>query len=113
MLQRRLDHMIYVGLTEEHRTSATMFAKLVGAQVLAQSEALNSTFKQETTNKTEGQKYMEFLYSLTFFAEPNSSFSDSEADGLNQIEGSTNNQNDSEVPSSTHAEPARENVIVL
>nr|XP_018680681.1 PREDICTED: protein-tyrosine sulfotransferase-like isoform X4 [Musa acuminata subsp. malaccensis] len=94
--KHRLDHMLYVGLTEEHRKSATMFAKLVGAQVLSQSEALNSTFKQETSNQTE----------------PSSSFSDSEADGLNQIEGSTNNQSDSEVPSSTHVEPARENMTV-
>lgn len=52
MLQHRLDQMLYVGLTEEHRKSATMFAKLVGAQVLSQSEALNSTFKQETSNQT-------------------------------------------------------------
>ncbi|XP_065015789.1 protein-tyrosine sulfotransferase-like isoform X3 [Musa acuminata AAA Group] len=51
--KRRLNHMLYVGLTEEHKKSATMFAKLVGAQVLSQSEALNSDFKQAISNKTE------------------------------------------------------------
>ncbi|XP_031385401.1 protein-tyrosine sulfotransferase isoform X2 [Punica granatum] len=34
--QKRLDNMLYVGLTEEHRESATMFANVVGAQVISQ-----------------------------------------------------------------------------
>lgn len=51
VVQHRLDHMLYVGLTEEHKKSATMFAELVGAQVISQSKALSST-EQETTNKT-------------------------------------------------------------
>ncbi|KAG6494270.1 hypothetical protein ZIOFF_049291 [Zingiber officinale] len=49
--KHRLDHMLYVGLTEEHKKSANMFAELVGAQVISQSEAWSST-EQETTNKT-------------------------------------------------------------
>ncbi|RRT79900.1 hypothetical protein B296_00024680 [Ensete ventricosum] len=56
MLQRRLNHMLYIGLTEEHKKSATMFAKLVGAQVLSQSEALNSDFKQAISNETGDSK---------------------------------------------------------
>lgn len=63
MLQHRLDQMLYVGLTEEHRKSATMFAKLVGAQVLSQSEALNSTFKQETSNQTGTPETWFFTFS--------------------------------------------------
>nr|KAJ0220851.1 hypothetical protein LSAT_V11C200086390 [Lactuca sativa] len=34
--KRRLDDMLYVGLTEEHKESATMFANFVGAQVISQ-----------------------------------------------------------------------------
>ncbi|KAK3010797.1 hypothetical protein RJ639_011901 [Escallonia herrerae] len=35
--RKRLDDMLYVGLTENHRESATMFANVVGAQVIYQS----------------------------------------------------------------------------
>lgn len=31
--------MLYVGLTEEHKESATMFANVVGAQVISQRRA--------------------------------------------------------------------------
>ncbi|KAJ7947823.1 protein-tyrosine sulfotransferase [Quillaja saponaria] len=41
--KKRLDDMLYVGLTEEHRESATMFANVVGAQVISQLRAQNST----------------------------------------------------------------------
>ncbi|KAL2485681.1 Protein-tyrosine sulfotransferase [Abeliophyllum distichum] len=34
--KRRLDNMLYVGLTDNHRESATMFANVVGAQVISQ-----------------------------------------------------------------------------
>ena len=34
--------MLYVGLTEEHRESATMFANVVGAQVISQLRAQNT-----------------------------------------------------------------------
>ncbi|KAL6979334.1 protein-tyrosine sulfotransferase [Sarracenia purpurea var. burkii] len=37
--KKRLDDMLYVGLTEDHRESATMFANVVGAQVISQSIA--------------------------------------------------------------------------
>ncbi|KAL4555945.1 hypothetical protein LXL04_038579 [Taraxacum kok-saghyz] len=34
--RKRLDDMLYVGITEDHRESATMFGNVVGAQVIAQ-----------------------------------------------------------------------------
>ncbi|XP_042418780.1 protein-tyrosine sulfotransferase-like isoform X3 [Zingiber officinale] len=91
--KHRLDHMLYVGLTEEHKKSANLFAELVGAQVISQSEALSST-EQETTNKTE----------------PSFSSSDS-ADGLNQVEDIAGYPKKTEVPS-PHDEPGRENMTV-
>lgn len=35
--------MLYIGLTEEHRESATMFANVVGAQVMSQIKAPNTS----------------------------------------------------------------------
>ncbi|KAH0463506.1 hypothetical protein IEQ34_008088 [Dendrobium chrysotoxum] len=52
----RLDHMLYIGLTEDHKESATIFANMVGSQVLSQSEALSSLGEEETSNKT-GKKF--------------------------------------------------------
>lgn len=43
ILQNRLDDMLYVGLTENHRESATMFANVVGAQVISQHLASGSS----------------------------------------------------------------------
>ncbi|XP_065867807.1 protein-tyrosine sulfotransferase [Euphorbia lathyris] len=51
--KRRLDEMLYVGLTEDHRESATMFANVVGAQVIAQALALNSSMEGVADNKSE------------------------------------------------------------
>ncbi|KAI7743382.1 hypothetical protein M8C21_003565 [Ambrosia artemisiifolia] len=39
--KKRLDDMLYVGLTEDHKKSATMFANLVGSQVISQLVASN------------------------------------------------------------------------
>ncbi|XP_042418783.1 protein-tyrosine sulfotransferase-like isoform X2 [Zingiber officinale] len=91
--KHRLDHMLYVGLTEEHKKSANMFAEVVGAQVISQSEALSST-EQETTNKTEPR------FSSSY-----------PADGLNQDEDIAGYLNITEVPS-PHDEPGRENMTV-
>ena len=41
--------MLYVGLTEEHRESASLFANVVGSQVLSQLVTSNATAKTETT----------------------------------------------------------------
>lgn len=44
--------MLYVGLTEEHRESATMFANVVGAQVISQWGALNMSMESVANNKS-------------------------------------------------------------
>ncbi|KAL3518391.1 hypothetical protein ACH5RR_020980 [Cinchona calisaya] len=40
--KKRLDDMLYIGLTENHRESATIFANVVGAQVISQFAGSNS-----------------------------------------------------------------------
>ncbi|KAM7278031.1 hypothetical protein ACFE04_005165 [Oxalis oulophora] len=40
--KKRLDDMLYVGVTEDHKGSATMFANLVGAQVFPDLDTSNS-----------------------------------------------------------------------
>lgn len=42
--------MLYVGLTEDHRESATMFANIVGAQVISQALAWNSGIDRAADN---------------------------------------------------------------
>lgn len=58
-----LDHMLYVGLTEDHKKSAIMFAITVAAPVLSQSEALNSNIEHEALNITSmfAAKVMSFV----------------------------------------------------
>ncbi|XP_057448976.1 protein-tyrosine sulfotransferase [Lotus japonicus] len=55
--KKRLDDMLYVGLTEEHRESATMFANVVGSQVISQLNApntsLGSTVKTEQSSSSD------------------------------------------------------------
>ncbi|MQL95637.1 hypothetical protein Taro_028312 [Colocasia esculenta] len=51
--KKRLDNMLYVGLTEEHKRSATMFANIIGAQVLSQSESLGSRVEKADATKSE------------------------------------------------------------
>lgn len=43
--------MLYVGLTEEHKESATMFANVVGAQVISQRRASNMNMGSVTHDK--------------------------------------------------------------
>ncbi|XP_019056478.1 PREDICTED: protein-tyrosine sulfotransferase isoform X2 [Tarenaya hassleriana] len=45
--KRRLDTMLYVGLTEEHRESASLFAEVVGSQVLSRVVLNNATAKHK------------------------------------------------------------------
>lgn len=42
--------MLYVGLTEDHRESATMFANIVGAQVISQMTPLGSSMENVANN---------------------------------------------------------------
>ncbi|KAK3442310.1 hypothetical protein EUGRSUZ_B02508 [Eucalyptus grandis] len=51
--KRRLDNMLYVGLTEDHRESATMFADVVGAQVISQLRGSSSGVQTAATNESE------------------------------------------------------------
>lgn len=46
--------MLYVGLTEEHRESATMFANVVGAQVISQLGGTNSS-EESAADSNSGQ----------------------------------------------------------
>lgn len=83
ILQKRLDNMLYVGLTEEHKESATIFANVVGKQVLSQLQALSSSFGRTANNKTGKRLGLGFkLLFLTsqiccYGAELSSSFPDS------------------------------------
>ena len=55
--------MLYVGLTEEHRESASLFANVVGSQVLSQLVTSNATAKTETTKSG----WCKFLIFQIFF----------------------------------------------
>lgn len=44
--------MLYVGLTEDHKESATMFANVVGAQVISQLRATNSSVETASKRKS-------------------------------------------------------------
>uniref|UniRef100_A0A6N2L728 START domain-containing protein n=1 Tax=Salix viminalis TaxID=40686 RepID=A0A6N2L728_SALVM len=50
--KKRLDDMLYVGLTEDHRESATMFANVVGAQVISQALTENSSMEGAGNSKS-------------------------------------------------------------
>ncbi|XP_056165601.1 protein-tyrosine sulfotransferase-like, partial [Syzygium oleosum] len=51
--KRRLDNMLYVGLTEDHKKSATMFADVVGAQAISQLRGSSSGVETVAANKSE------------------------------------------------------------
>ncbi|KAF9613600.1 hypothetical protein IFM89_009426 [Coptis chinensis] len=57
--KKRLDDMLYVGLTEDHKGSATMFANVVGGQVLSQLHALSSNIKKAAYNETDMSSSLE------------------------------------------------------
>ncbi|KAJ0729254.1 putative protein-tyrosine sulfotransferase [Helianthus annuus] len=48
--KKRLDDMLYIGLTEEHKESAAMFANLVGSQVISQLSASNPVTEAVSKN---------------------------------------------------------------
>uniref|UniRef100_A0A2P2LJU3 Protein-tyrosine sulfotransferase isoform X2 n=1 Tax=Rhizophora mucronata TaxID=61149 RepID=A0A2P2LJU3_RHIMU len=91
--KRRLDDMLYVGLTEDHKESATMFANVVGAQVISQALESNSTFELPADIKPE----------------QDSQISDSENDRDNP---QTANQKSDENASIEDAEGKKENITV-
>lgn len=53
-LQKRLDDMLYVGLTENHKESATMFANVVGTQAISQFTSSRS-HGDHAANNNSGQ----------------------------------------------------------
>ncbi|KAK4756482.1 hypothetical protein SAY87_006609 [Trapa incisa] len=53
--KRRLDEMLYVGLTEDHRESATMFANVVGAQVISQLRSRSPVPETVAAKRTSEQ----------------------------------------------------------
>ncbi|KAG6762022.1 hypothetical protein POTOM_032507 [Populus tomentosa] len=60
--KKRLDDMLYVGLTEDHRESATMFANVVGAQVISQALTENSSMESAANSKSgQGSSHSESL----------------------------------------------------
>ncbi|KAL8057614.1 hypothetical protein ABFX02_04G194900 [Erythranthe guttata] len=50
--KRKLDNMLYVGLTENHKESATMFANIVGSQVISQ-HTISSSEKRSLLSSTK------------------------------------------------------------
>ncbi|XP_048325003.2 protein-tyrosine sulfotransferase isoform X2 [Ziziphus jujuba] len=93
--KRRLDDMLYVGLTEEHRESATMFANVVGSQVISQLRASNSSTESAADNKLE----------------QSSSFSDSKPDNDGH-QNSTSHEKASDIASTEIAEAVKGNMTV-
>ncbi|XP_010557334.1 PREDICTED: protein-tyrosine sulfotransferase [Tarenaya hassleriana] len=57
--KRRLNSMLYVGLTEEHRESASLFANVVGSQVLSRVVLHDSTAKAKATKPEPSVKVSE------------------------------------------------------
>ncbi|GFP84235.1 protein-tyrosine sulfotransferase [Phtheirospermum japonicum] len=53
LAKKKLDHMLYVGLTENHKESATMFANIVGAQVISQHSESSSSKDVEANSDSE------------------------------------------------------------
>ncbi|XXG62026.1 hypothetical protein AAC387_Pa05g0481 [Persea americana] len=94
--KKRLDNMLYVGLTEEHKESATMFANMVGVQVLSLLEALSSRIEQAANNTTESSSHIR----------------DSKPHSTNQLQSSVQDRKPSEVLS-TNVGTSDENTTVV
>lgn len=75
--------MLYVGLTEDHRESATMFANVVGGQVISQALALNSTMASPADGKSEQS-------SSNTDSEPSGDHQNSSGQKLNEISSMEN-----------------------
>lgn len=95
--KRRLDNMLYIGLTEDHKESATMFANMVGVQVLSLLEALTSHMEKEADNRTE----------------PSSPFPDSEPDNSAHLQSSIEDQSAGEIPLAKNIGTRDENMTVV
>ncbi|XP_007016765.2 PREDICTED: protein-tyrosine sulfotransferase [Theobroma cacao] len=94
--KKRLDNMLYVGLTEDHRKSATMFANVVGAQVISQLVESNAIGEGAAVNKSE----------------QSTSFSDSEVDGNDHQNITSDEKGDAAATSSDDNEVKQETMSV-
>ncbi|EOY34382.1 Tyrosylprotein sulfotransferase isoform 1 [Theobroma cacao] len=94
--KKRLDNMLYVGLTEDHRKSATMFANVVGAQVISQLVESNAIGEGAAVNKSE----------------QSTSFSDSEVDGNDHQNITSDEKGDEAATSSDDNEVKQETMSV-
>ncbi|KAK4607065.1 hypothetical protein RGQ29_001043 [Quercus rubra] len=87
--------MLYVGLTEEHKESATVFANVVGAQVISQLRASNTSMKSVSNKKSEQSP----------------SILDSDPDN-NDHQNSSSDQNAGQLASNEDGEAMKENMTV-
>ncbi|XWS74293.1 hypothetical protein CRYUN_Cryun02cG0202600 [Craigia yunnanensis] len=94
--KKRLDNMLYVGLTEDHRESATMFANVVGAQVISQLVESNAIAEGAAVNKSE----------------QSTSFSDSEMDS-NDHQNPTSDEKGNETTSSSDDSEEKEEKMTV
>ncbi|XP_043707321.1 protein-tyrosine sulfotransferase-like isoform X1 [Telopea speciosissima] len=90
--KKRLDSMLYIGLTEDHRESATMFSNVVGVQVISQLQSLSSGMEQAEKNKSG----------------MSSSFQNYQPDS-NYLQNSINDQNGSDISATENMEETDEN----
>lgn len=92
--KKKLDGMLYVGLTENHKESATMFANIVGAQVISQ-HTVSSSSKDVPAENDSG---------------PESSLPDKKSDSNDR--GHNTNQTLKNVSSTSEDKEARANLTV-
>lgn len=65
--KKRLDDMLYVGLTENHKESATMFANVVGTQAISQFTGSTSHGDHTAKNSSEqGSSLLESDFDTTY-----------------------------------------------
>lgn len=93
--------MLYVGITEDHKESATMFGNMVGAQVISQLMASSSSMEGAANNLSE--------QSTSF---PDSKSDNSHHQDPNNSTGQEAGEIDSTIPSTENVETTKENITV-
>ncbi|KAH9700577.1 protein-tyrosine sulfotransferase [Citrus sinensis] len=104
--QKRLDNMLFVGLTEKHRESAKMFVNVVGPQVISQ---IASDSSMEGLSKIKSELNSSVCLTVT---EQNSLLSDSELDS-NYHQDGTSDQKTTENVSTENLEGIKKNARLL
>nr|KAJ0221839.1 hypothetical protein LSAT_V11C200083730 [Lactuca sativa] len=59
--KKRLDDMLYVGITEDHRESATMFANVVGAQVISHISKVFTSDSEQGPSGSDSTNYTQLM----------------------------------------------------